>query len=73
MFYVPHAVFMVAQVMLFREWLSITARSELGSELDCNVINSRFELGSDSDCYELKDEIQNGRHSFFLISIVIYR
>ena len=43
----------VVQVMSFPEWLSIIARSELGSDLDCNVINSRSELGSDLDCYEL--------------------
>ena len=53
MFQVPHAVFIVAQVMSSSEWLSIVARSELGSDLDCSVINSRSELGSDLDCYEL--------------------
>ena len=40
--------------MSFGEWLSIIARSELGSDLDCSVINARSELGSDLDCYELK-------------------
>ena len=46
----------VAQVMLSWEWLtlSIIAKSELGSNLDCSVINSRSELGSDLDCYELR-------------------
>ena len=39
--------------MSFGEWLSIIARSELGSDLDCSVINARSELGSDLDCYEL--------------------
>ena len=47
-------MFIVAQVMSSSEWLSSVARSELGSDLDCNVINSRSELGSDLDCYELK-------------------
>ena len=50
MFYVAHTWFIVAQVMSFGEWLS---RSELGSDLDCSVINARSELGSDLDCYEL--------------------
>ena len=49
----PHTWFIVAQVMSFGEWLSIIARSELGSDLDCSVINARSELGSDLDCYEL--------------------
>ena len=53
MFYVAHTWFIVAQVMSFGEWLSIIARSELGSDLDCSVINARSELGSDLDCYEL--------------------
>ena len=39
--------------MSFGEWLSIIARSELGSDLDCSVIKARSELGSDLDCYEL--------------------
>ena len=46
-------MFKVAQVIPFWEWLSIIARSELGSDLDCSVINSRSELDSDLDCYEL--------------------
>ena len=50
----PHTWFIVAQVRSFGEWLSIIARSELGSDLDCSVINARSELGSDLDCYELK-------------------
>ena len=54
MFYVAHTWFIVAQVMSFGEWLSIVARSELGSDLDCSVINARSELGSDLDCYELR-------------------
>ena len=49
----PHTWFIVAQVMSFGEWLSIIARSELGSDLDCSVINARSKLGSDLDCYEL--------------------
>ena len=49
----PHTWLIVAQVMSFGEWLSIIARSELGSDLDCSVINARSELGSDLDCYEL--------------------
>ena len=49
----PHTWFIVAQVMSFGKWLSIIARSELGSDLDCSVINARSELGSDLDCYEL--------------------
>ena len=53
MFQAPHTWFTVAQVMSFGEWLSIIARSELGSDLDCSVINARSELGSDLDCYEL--------------------
>ena len=53
--------FIVAQVMSFGEWLSIIARSELGSDLDCSVINVRSELGSDLDCYELIFS----RHNFF--------
>ena len=47
-------MFIVAQVMSFGECLSIIARYELGSDLDCSVINCRSELGSDLDCYELK-------------------
>ena len=46
-------MFLVAEVISSSEWLSIIARSELGSELDCIVINARLELGSDLDCYEL--------------------
>ena len=53
MFQANHTWFIVAQVMSFGEWLSIIARSELGSDLDCSVINARSELGSDLDCYEL--------------------
>ena len=53
MFQGPHTWFIVAQVMSFGEWLSIIARSELGSDLDCSVINARSELGSDLDFYEL--------------------
>ena len=53
-FQATHTWFIVAQVMSFGEWLSIIARSELGSDLDCSVINARSELGSDLDCYELK-------------------
>ena len=53
MFQATHTWFTVAQVMSFGEWLSIIARSELGSDLDCSVINARSELGSDLDCYEL--------------------
>ena len=56
MFQATHTWFIVAQVMSFGEWLSIIARSELGSDLDCSVINARSELGSDLDCYELKAE-----------------
>ena len=54
MFYVPHALSIVAQVMSFGKSLSIIVRSELGSNLDCSIINSMSELGSDLDCYELK-------------------
>ena len=46
-------MFIVAQVMSSSGCLSIVARSELGSDLDCSVINYRSELGSDLDCYEL--------------------
>ena len=46
-------MFIVAQVKSSCEWLSIIASSELGSDLDCSVINSRSELRSDLDCYEL--------------------
>ena len=53
MFQATHTWFIVAQVMSFGEWLSIIAKSELGSDLDCSVINARSELGSDLDCYEL--------------------
>ena len=53
MFQATHTWFIVAQVMSFGEWLSIIARSELGSDLDCSVINARSELGSDLDRYEL--------------------
>ena len=52
-------MFIVAQVILSWEWLSIIARSELGSDLDCSVINSRSELGSDLDCYELKPSLRS--------------
>ena len=48
-------MFIVAQVMSSSERLSIVARYELGSDLDCNVINSGSEVGSDLDCYELMD------------------
>ena len=54
MFQATHTWFIVAQVMSFGEWLSIIARSELGTDLDCSVINARSELGSDLDFYELK-------------------
>ena len=57
MFQAPHTWFIVAQVMSFGEWLSIIARSELGSDLDCSVINARSELGSDLDCYELRVKV----------------
>ena len=50
---VPNNWFIVAQMISFGEWLSIIARSELGSDLDCSVINVRSELGSDLDCYAL--------------------
>ena len=55
MFQVQDDVFIVEQMMLCNVWLSIRpiARSELGSDLDCSVINARSELGSDLDCYEL--------------------
>ena len=53
MFQATHTWFIVAQVMSFGEWLSIIARSELGSDLDCSVINARSELDSDLDCYEI--------------------
>ena len=56
MFQAPHTWFIVAQVMSFSEWLSIIARSKLGSDLDCSVINARSVLGSDLDCYELTGE-----------------
>ena len=55
MFQATHTWFIVAQVMSFGEWLSIIARSELGSDLDCSVVNARSELGSCLDCYELKN------------------
>ena len=48
-------MFIVAHVMSSSVCLSIVARSELGSDLDCSVINSRSELGSDLDCYELNN------------------
>ena len=38
MFQATHTWFIVAQVMSFGEWLSIIARSELGSDLDCSVL-----------------------------------
>ena len=53
LFQVHDDVFIVEQMMLCNVWLSIIARSELGSDLDCSVINARSELGSDLDCYEL--------------------
>ena len=56
MFQATHTWFIVAQVMSFGERLSIIARSELGSDLDCSVINARSELGSDLDCYELNEK-----------------
>ena len=46
-------MFIVGQVLSSSEWLSIIARSELGSDLDCSIINARSDLGSDLDCYEL--------------------
>ena len=42
--------------MSFGEWLSIIARSELGSDLDCSDINGMSELGSHLDCFELKGD-----------------
>ena len=57
----PHTWFIVAQVRSFGEWLSIIARSELGSDLDCSVINARSELGSDLDCYELNMLLVRGQ------------
>ena len=45
MLWAPHDVFIVAQVTSYGEQLSIIARSELGSDLDCSIINAR--------CYEL--------------------
>ena len=59
----PHTWFIVAQVMSFGKWLSIIARFELGSDLDCSVINARSELGSDLDCYELNDLLWVGVRS----------
>ena len=59
MFQATHTWFIVAQVMSFGEWLSIIARSELGSDLDCSVINARSELGSDLDCYELIEPLDS--------------
>ena len=69
MFQATHTWFIVAQVMSFGEWLSIIARSELGSDLDCSVINARSELGSDLDCYELNLSIS----VFCLENIFIYK
>ena len=43
MFQAPHTWFIVAQVMSFSEWLSIIARSELGSDLDCYELSSHNE------------------------------
>ena len=53
--YVPGSPYLVHSCAsdVIGEWLSIIARSELGSDLDCSVINARSELGSDLDCYEL--------------------
>ena len=39
MFQATHTWFIVAQVMSFGEWLSIIARFELGSDLDCYELN----------------------------------
>ena len=36
-------MFIVAEVMSFREWLSITTRSELGSDLDCYELKGEKE------------------------------
>ena len=66
MFQATHTWFIVAQVMSFGEWLSIIARSELGSDLDCSVINARSELGSDLDCYELSPHDASKQHFSFL-------
>ena len=66
MFQATHTWFIVAQVMSFGEWLSIIARSELGSDLDCSVINARSELGSDLDCYELRASSQITASSYIL-------
>ena len=46
--------YLVAQVMSSGKLLGIIAKSGLGSDRDCSVINARSELGSDLDCYELK-------------------
>ena len=70
MFQFSHTWFIVAQVMSFGEWLSIIARSELGSDLDCSVINARSELGSDLDCYELRDvaKLKKSKHPKKIVS-----
>ena len=46
-----------AQVMSSCECLSVIARSELGSDSDCGVINARSEqlLVSDLDCYSTSE------------------
>ena len=65
----PHTWYIVAQVLSFGKWLSIIARSELGSDLDCSVINARSELGSDLDCYELMlMSPQNSRIRYIWVS-----
>ena len=59
--------------MSFGEWLSIIARSELGSDLDCSVINARSELGSDLDCYELNKIVEKHHHAgHFSLGIYMY-
>ena len=68
MFQATHTWFIVAQVMSFGEWLSIIARSELGSDLDCSVINVRSELGSDLDCYELNNTYTEGTTNWLYAS-----
>ena len=42
MFQVLQAVFIVAQVMPSSKWLSIIARSELGSDLDCYELRKLY-------------------------------
>ena len=46
-------MFIVAQVMLSGGWLNIIAKSELGSDLDCSIINARSELRLDLHCSKL--------------------